>query len=137
MFRLGYEQFIPFIATIIAILATDLLKGIAIGMAIAIFYILRKNYRHSYHYKKESNHKGDVITLKLSEEVTFLNKASIQASLDALPKGSTVIIDGSHSVHIDYDVLEIIHEFRANAASDRDITVEVKGIPDVEVISRH
>jgi carbonic anhydrase len=137
MFRLGYEQFIPFIVTIIAILSTDLLRGIAIGMGVAIFYILRKNYRHSYHYKKESNHKGEIITLKLSEEVTFLNKASIQASLDALPKGSTVIIDGSHSVHIDYDVLEIIHEFRAHAARDRDITVEIKGIPDVEVIGSH
>lgn len=137
MFRLGYEQFIPFVVTVTAILLTDLLKGIGIGMAVAIFYILRKNYRHSYHYKKESNHKGEVITLKLSEEVTFLNKASIQASLDAVPRGTTVIIDGSHSVHIDYDVLEIIHEFRAHTAPGRDITVEVKGISDVEVIGRH
>jgi MFS superfamily sulfate permease-like transporter len=55
MARLGYEQFVPFIATVIGILLTDLLKGVAIGMAVAIFFILRKNYKHSYHYKKEKN----------------------------------------------------------------------------------
>jgi MFS superfamily sulfate permease-like transporter len=137
MYRLGWEQFIPFIATVVAILSTDLLKGIGIGMGVAIFYILRKNYRHSYHYKKESNHQGEVITLRLSEEVTFLNKASIQASLDNIPKGSKVVIDGSHSVHIDYDVLEIIHEFKAHAAQERDVIVETIAIPDVEVIGSH
>lgn len=137
MFRLGWEQFFPFMVTIVAILSTDLLKGIAIGMAVAIFYILRKNYKHSYHYKKESDQQGEVITIRLSEEVTFLNKASIQASLDKAPNGSKVVIDGTHSVHIDYDVLEIIHEFRAHAAPERNITVEIKGVPDVEVISSH
>ncbi len=55
MFRLGHEQFIPFMSTVIGILLTDLLKGIAIGMAVAIFYILRKNYKHSYRYKQEQH----------------------------------------------------------------------------------
>lgn len=131
MFRLGYEQFIPFMATIIGILMTDLLKGIAIGMGVAIFFILRKNYKHSYHYKKEKDHQKETITIRLSEEVTFLNKASIQASLDEVPENARVIIDGSHSVHIDHDVLEIIHDFKAHLAPQRNIKVETIGIRDV------
>lgn len=137
MYRLGWDQFIPFIVTIVAILATDLLKGILIGMAVAIFYILRKNYRHAYHYKKEKHGDQDVITLKLSEEVTFLNKASIQLSLEDLPKNSRVVIDGSNSVAIDHDVLEIIEEFKKMAAPQRNIDVETIAVPDVRVTTHH
>lgn len=135
MYRLGWDQFIPFMATVIGILATDLLKGIAIGMVFAIFYILRTNYRHSFFYKKESNHEGELVRLRLSEEVTFLNKASIQMSLEKLPKGSKVIIDGSHSIEIDHDVLELIQDFKLHTAPSRNITVETIGIRQVELAS--
>ena len=137
MFRLGHEQFIPFIVTVAGVLMTDLLKGIAIGMGVAIFFILRKNYKHSYHYKKESNHLQQTITLRLSEEVTFLNKASIQASLDEVPANARIVIDGSHSVHIDHDVLEIIHDFKAHAAQLKNIQVETIGIREVVLPTAH
>lgn len=137
MYRLGKEQFIPFIVTIIAILSTDLLKGIAIGMVVAIYFILRKNYKHSYHYVKEKHRDGDVITLILSEEVTFLNKGSISATLDNLPDDSTVIIDGSKSNNIDYDVLEIIQEFKKHSAPLRNISVKTVGIDEVAVVGGH
>ena len=137
MYKLGKDQFIPFIVTVIAILSTDLLKGIAIGMVVAIYFILRKNYKHSYHYKKEEHRDGDVITLILSEEVTFLNKGSIGLTLDNLPENSTVIIDGSKSVNIDYDVLEIIQDFKEHSARQKNIRVETKGIKDVSVVGGH
>jgi carbonic anhydrase len=132
MYKLGWDQFMPFLATIVGVLATDLLRGIAIGMGFAIFYILRENYRHSYHYKKE----GQTVKFQLSEEVTFLNKASIQMSLDELPENSKVIIDGSHSVTIDYDVLEIIQDFKLHRAPAKNIQVETVGIEEVE-LSKH
>ncbi|MPR32291.1 SulP family inorganic anion transporter [Salmonirosea aquatica] len=137
MYKLGWEQFIPFIVTILAILMTDLLRGIAIGMVVAIYYILRKNYRHSYYYKKEKHQQGDVITLQLSEEVTFLNKGSIDHTLQNLPHNSTVVIDGSKSLDIDYDVLEIIQDFKNHTAPSRNITVKTKNIKGVEVTGGH
>jgi carbonic anhydrase len=137
MYKLGWDQFIPFVITVVAILSTDLLRGIGIGMAFAIFFILRRNYKHSYHYKRETNHQGEVITLKLSEDVTFLNKASIQLSLDELPKNSKVVIDGSHSVAVDYDVLEIIQDFKKHTAPNRNITVETVGLQEVELNNHH
>ncbi|MBL7841185.1 MAG: SulP family inorganic anion transporter [Cyclobacteriaceae bacterium] len=137
MYKLGWDQFLPFIVTVVAILATDLLKGIAIGMAFAIFFILRKNYRHAYHYKKEKAGDREVITLRLSEEVTFLNKASIQLSLDDLPRDSKVVIDGSNSVAIDHDVLEIIQDFKRMAAPQRNIDVETIDVPEVHSVQGH
>jgi MFS superfamily sulfate permease-like transporter len=137
MYRLGWEQFIPFMATIIAIIATDLLRGIVIGMFFAIFFILRKNYKHSYHYNKETHHEGEIIRLILSEEVTFLNKGSILQTLHNLPEDSKVIIDGSRSVNIDYDVAEAIYEFKNHAAALKNITVELIDIPENEKVGGH
>lgn len=137
MYKLGWEQFIPFVITILAILFTDLLKGIAIGMVVAIFYILRKNFRTSYFLHKEDIQTGKEIRIVLSEEVTFLNKASIQLMLDELPRNSVVTLDGSRSVNIDYDVLEIIHNFRQHGAKEKNISLTLVKIPEVEMTSAH
>jgi len=138
MYKLGWEQFIPFIVTVIAILATDLLKGIGIGMFFAIYFILKKNYLNSYNKEESKLPDGtSVVVLKLAEEVTFLNKGMIQKTLYKLPKGSKVIIDGSKSENIDYDVLEIIQEFKTLGAKNNNITVETINIPEVEIPNGH
>lgn len=137
MYQLGWDQFIPFVVTVVAILATDLLKGIMIGMVVAIYYILRKNYKHSYSYSEERSSAGDKITITLSEEVTFLNKGSIQHTLIHLPANSTVIIDGSKSRNIDFDVLEIIQDFKRFTAIDKHIKVQTIGIRDVTTVGGH
>ena len=115
MYKLGWDQFIPFSVTVIGILFTDLLKGIGIGMVFSIFYILRNNYRTPYSFHKEQYKEGEKIIIKLAEEVTFLNKGSILLMLENLPENSEVIIDGSNSASIDYDVLEMIELFKETA----------------------
>lgn len=137
MYKLGWEQFVPFIITVLAILFSDLLKGIAVGMVVAIFYILRRNFRTSYFLHKEEIHEGEEIRIVLSEEVTFLNKASIQLMLEELPENSRVCIDGSRSINIDYDVLEIIQNFREHGAKEKNIKLNLIKIPDVTVSSSH
>jgi MFS superfamily sulfate permease-like transporter len=86
MYKLGWEQFMPFMATVIAILATDLLKGITVGILVGIFYTLRHSYRNS-HYVKDivSDEQGKTVHhLVLAEEVSFFNKASLLNTLDSM-----------------------------------------------------
>lgn len=135
-FRLGHEQFIPFIATVVAILFTDLLIGICIGLVIGVIYILKANYKSPYFYHKEDHNDKEVIRIKLSEHVSFLNKASIVLTLEHLPRNSHVIIDGENSEFIDYDVLEAIQNFK-NTAHERNIKVEVYNVPEVTTLSAH
>lgn len=125
MYKSGWEQFVPFIATVVGILATDLLRGITIGLVFGIFYTLRHSYRNAYHMK-------DVITTKeghqvhhiaLAEEVTFFNKANIIKALDAIPANSKVIIDAERSKAIDYDVIELIQDYKTHA-KQKNISVE-------------
>lgn len=125
MYKLGWEQFIPFTATVIAILATDLLKGITIGLLFGIFYTLRHSFRNS-HYMKETitTEEGqEVHQLVLAEEVSFFNKASVIKELDEIPANSKVIIDCTKSKSIAYDVVELIRDYRTNAKL-KNITVE-------------
>ncbi|MCB0603064.1 MAG: SulP family inorganic anion transporter [Saprospiraceae bacterium] len=124
MWKEGYAQFIPFMVTIIGILVTDLLVGIALGMGVAVFYILYKNYKIPYFVRHSD---GSPIHIELAEDVTFLNKATILQTLNHLPDDSRVIIDAHRSVHIDHDVRELIEDFRTNAQY-RNITLEVIGM---------
>lgn len=127
MYKEGWAQFIPFVVTILAVVLTDLLRGVAIGMVVGVFYILRNNLRNPYCYTIGRNGDKKLITIQLAEEVSFLNKAAISFTLGHLPKGSDVVIDGSNSRYIDRDVIEIIHNFRHNAYS-KGIIVQLKDI---------
>lgn len=115
MYQLGVKQFVPFVVTIVAIMFTDLLIGIGIGLAVGLFFILRANYKTSYFFHKESLKGGEKIKINLSEHVSFLNKASIVEILENLPENSYVEIDGSQSSYIDYDIIETIENFKATA----------------------
>lgn len=116
MYQQGRQQFIPFAVTIIAILFTDLLVGIGIGMVVAVFFLLRHHYRTPYflHRSIESND-NDSFQIRLADNVSFINKAAIQHMLDEIPKGSNVEIDARKSIHIEHDVVEIIQDFCDNA----------------------
>ena len=114
MYKAGPYHFIPYVATILGLLFTDLLTGVGVGMAIALFCILLENYKTALYFHEE--HKGNKIFIRLSENVSFLNKANILQILDRLPDRSEVVIDATDSRYIDYDVFEIIQNFRAEAA---------------------
>ena len=113
MYKAGPYHFIPYIATILGLLFTDLLLGVGIGMAIALFCFLLENYNTALYFHEE--HKGNNIFIRLSENVSFLNKANILRILNRLPDHSEVVIDATDSRYIDYDVFEIIQNFKAEA----------------------
>jgi len=160
MFKLGWEQFLPFVITVVAIQFSDLLKGIAIGMVVAVIFILmnvykrikntndskgmlhaltqllKNNYKSEYYYKKKEYKPGEQIVIELDEDVSFINKGSIAFTLDDLPEDSSVLIDGSKSHTIDIDVLEILHNFK-NSAELKNIKLEFKNVPEFKGVSGH
>lgn len=135
MWKSGKFQFAPFIVTVIAVVFTDLLKGVAIGLAISIFFILRANMKLAYFFKKEEHHAGETIHIDLAQEVSFLNKAAIKQTLAHLPENAKVIINAANSVYIDQDVILLIKDFVTFGAKDKDISVSLtgfKGMYDIE-----
>lgn len=136
MYKLGWEQFVPFIVTIVAIQFSDLLKGITLGMLVAIFYILRTNYRRDYKFHQDAKAEGGQITITLSEHVTFINKGSIALKLSNIEQDARVVIEGKDAHFIDLDVLEILYDFKENAGQ-KNIQVEFKNIPERIKVSGH
>ena len=139
MRTVGITEFIPFAVTAVAVALPflGLLNGVALGMIISVFYLLRSNMRIHYYYKRFKTGDDHLIRLELAEEVSFLNKGSIKATLDRIPENSSVIIDARNSQYIDYDVLEEIREFYKALAPSKDIEVSLIGfrndynIPDI------
>lgn len=123
----GKYQFIPFVATVLAVVFTDLLKGVGIGLAISIFYILQGNMKRAYYLSREKLNDADELTIKLAEEVSFLNKAAIKKTLKNIKSGSKVIIDARTTSYITTDVLEMIQDFANVRAKEENIDVELIG----------
>lgn len=121
----GRAQFIPFVITILGIIFTDLLVGIGIGMAVAVFLILRKNLNTPFSFVEKSG-EGEPTLIELSENVTFLNKASIMQTLNMIPDNSKVVLDVTKSKYIHPDVIEIINDFEVHAKSTG-IELTIKG----------
>ena len=126
MWKKGKSEFIPFTVTVAGIVLTDLLTGIALGLVVAIVYILWDNFKLPYKFDIKNYKAGEPIRIEFSESVSFLNKASIQRTLNTLPDGARVVLDARNSLRIHPDVIEIVEEFQVNA-STRDINVECLG----------
>ena len=122
----GKYQFVPFIATLLAVVFTDLLKGVALGIIISIIFVLRGNLKRAYIFRKEEYEDGDIIHIDLAQEVSFLNKAAIKSTLAKIPENSKVIIDAKDTVYIAHDVLDLITEFNEIRSKDLNIKVKLK-----------
>src|SRR5690606_42132230 len=68
MLRKGLDQFIPFFATIVAVVFTDLLMGAGIGIVVALFYIIRANMQYASEIEVKNENGAQKLTMTLAEE---------------------------------------------------------------------
>ena len=129
-FKKGMKQFIPFISTVLAILFTDLLIGVLIGLAISILFLLISNYKNPFKIKRERVSVKETIKIELPNQVSFLNKASIKKALWKIPNNSNVILDARYSDYIDDDIIELIKTFKNTVAIENNISLNIFGLKD-------
>ena len=121
----GHHQWLPFVATTGAILLTDLLRGIVVGLGVSLVFILLEHLRApSYTVEEEA---AGRVRLRLHPHLTFLSKANLTAMLQTFPRGSTVEVDGRGCQRVDHDVREVLREFQ-QSAGPRGITVRIEGL---------
>ena len=142
MIKNGKYQYIPFFITVIVIICIDLLGlyptlkgegllvGVIAGLIAAFGAILHGNLKNSYFFHKDKHQENDIINIHLSEEVSFLNKAAIRETLDHIPGNTRVTINASNTDYIDFDVLELIKEFRDIKAPLKNITCTLEGFQE-------
>ncbi len=123
MYKAGWKQFVPYIVTVVGIVFTDLLIGIALGLAVGIVVVLYKSFNNSHFLHKEDVSNGvQKLKMTLAEEVTFFNKAAILNELDRLPENSHLELDVRKTRFLDLDVVEILEDF-AGKAKTKNITI--------------
>ncbi|EMI40943.1 SulP family inorganic anion transporter [Rhodopirellula sp. SWK7] len=127
MWKEGRYQFVPFIITVVAIVFTDLLIGILIGLGVAVLFILNSNLRRPIRRIVETHLAGDITHIELANQVSFLNRAAIERILDEAKPGTRLTIDASASDYIDPDVLSLIRDYKTNTAPARDVLVNLVG----------
>ncbi|SMC74554.1 SulP family inorganic anion transporter [Moheibacter sediminis] len=132
MYKLGKEQFIPFIVTVVAIVIFDLLVGIIAGLIVGVIVLLLKSYTNSHSMLiKEFEGKKNLYHMNLAEEVTFVNRGSIVKELDALPQGAFLELDFRKTKILDYDILEYLDEFKVKAKNNN---IQIKIISERGIV---
>jgi MFS superfamily sulfate permease-like transporter len=121
-YKKGWDQFLPFIITVVAIIFTDLLKGIGIGVIAGFFFVLRSNFKTAVFVIKDEE---DRYLIRFRKEVSFMNKVFVKNSLEKIPDDTAVLIDATQSDFIDKDIIEIVNDFIINAGT-RNVRVYIK-----------
>lgn len=137
IYQQGWDRFIPFITTLVGIVVLNLLAGIIIGLAVSFFYILKSSSQARFDIIKEVYPNGITNRLMLPQQVTFLNKASLFAELETLPKESQLIIDARYSNYIDKEILDLLDSFQHNEAKEKKISINMMGFKDKYDIHDH
>ena len=124
MYKLGWKRFVPFLVTILGVVFIDLLKGISLGMLVAIITIIPAKLSAAFSIIDETQGGMKKLKMVFSEKITFFNKRSVYNSLEEIEHGTELIIDMKDSSYIDSDVSEMIDEF-IEKAEERDIKVSL------------
>lgn len=127
MWSEGRYQFIPFVATVTAIVFTDLLIGIVIGLIVAIGFILNSNMRRPVHRLVERHLGGDVVHIELANQVSVLNRAALAKALNDVPRNGRVLLDARSTDYIDPDVLDLIRDFKDQTGPAHGVEVSLIG----------
>lgn len=127
MWSEGRYQFIPFMVTLLAIVFTDLLIGILVGLAVSTVFILASNLRRPIRQIVEKHVAGEILHIELADQVSFLNRAALERLLREAPKGSNILLDARRTDYIDPDVLSMIREFRDVTAPAHGVKINLRG----------
>jgi MFS superfamily sulfate permease-like transporter len=121
--RKALRNFAPFAVTVAAILLTDLLIVMAVGMAVGLFFVLYGNYHSAFTLTRD----GKNYLLRMQKDVSFLNKAPLRSILESVEENSFLVIDGTRATFMDHEIIETLEDF-IKAAGDSNIRVELQSI---------
>jgi MFS superfamily sulfate permease-like transporter len=130
MWKEGKYQFLPFAITVIAIVFTNLLTGILIGLGVSLLFILYSNFRRPIHQVLEKHLSGNVMRIELAPQVSFFNRAALQKALYDVSAGGTILIDARNSDYIDPDILDLLADFKNVTAKAHGVEFKTAGLKE-------
>ncbi len=127
IYKKGIDQFLPFVVTVLAIVFSNLLLGILIGLVVAIFFILRSNFKNPFTFIREEYQNRKILKLELSQQVSFFHKAALENTMENVADKSNILIDGSRTDFLDHDVKETLLNYRDHGIVEKDVQISFIG----------
>ncbi len=121
----GYDQFVPFILTLLGVVFTDLLKGVVIGLLAGLVYSIRANHHKAFTLVND----GNLWLLRFNKDITFTNKVGLRSALDTVPDNVTLVINATKADFVDHDILDMVKDF-SESGKYRGIEVELTDVED-------
>ena len=113
--------------TIVAILFTDMLVGVAIGLMTSLAFILASSLRRGFQLIHEGHVGGLVHRIELASQTSFLNRARLATTLARFKKDDQVVLDARLADYIDPDILSLMQEFATISGPARGVRVSTMG----------
>jgi MFS superfamily sulfate permease-like transporter len=141
VFKIGPEQLVIFTSTIIGVLATDLLIGIGIGIAVKAFIHILNGVPLTSMYKAylEVEPQGeDTVQISANGSAVFTNWIPFKRQIQhlGLVEKNNVIVDLSGTRLVDHSVMEKLHELEQDFHR-AGLTLKVVGLEDHRQLSAH
>lgn len=130
LWKEGPQQFFPFLITIIAILFSNLLFGVLIGLSVGLLFLFHSNLRSPMHQILEHHASGDVLRIELANQVNFLNRPALMKMFDEIPNNTHLLLDARCTDYIDPDIFSLIQNYLRTKAKVRNVTVSLLGFKD-------
>lgn len=138
IYHLGKDQFIIFMSTIVGVLATDLLKGIAIGIGVkVVIHLINGAPIHSFFkLNAEVTHEDDQsATIVVRESAIFSTWIPLRKHLHRfLQEGKNVTLNLAETRLVDHTVMSKIHEWIMEF-EDKDLELSVRGLEEHQPMS--
>jgi MFS superfamily sulfate permease-like transporter len=116
-YEIGWEQLLLFCATAFTALLTDLLVGVAAGVAVKFLLHLLRGVPIGQLFKPDvtvSQEEDGAVKVSIAKAAVFSNYLVVKKSLDKIELGKKIVFDLSRATFIDHTVMEHLHDFQRN-----------------------
>ena len=141
VYKTGPEQLIIFVSTMVGVLATDLLVGIAIGIAVKLSIHMYNGLPLSsifLPYLEIEELGENTVLITASGSAVFSNFIPFRRQIEqlGLVGHNNVIVDLSATKLVDHSVMEKLHELQIDFEQNQ-LTLEVRGLDAHRPMSAH
>jgi MFS superfamily sulfate permease-like transporter len=113
--KTGYDQLLLFVVTLVGVLATDLLIGIAIGVMLkVVLHVFRQVSLRDLYSCRVTRVTGDdgKVTLRVYSAVIFTNLPKFTRELAMVERGAHLVIDLQRSPFIDHTAMRRLADIK-------------------------
>ena len=129
MYHVGREQLVIFVATIVGVLATDLLMGIGIGILVkALIHLINGAPIASlFRLRVNVDQSGDGTTLAVRDSAVFATWIGLKKRIEALKGEGSVTVDLNQTRLVDHTVMDRLQETKKEF-EESGASLEIRGL---------